>query len=249
MKLTPINLTGERPRLSAAWIEAGKKSRAMARPSNVAENELILYGEIGYDWWTGEGLTAGTVQEFLKNLPNGTEEISVRINSPGGDVFEGVAMYNLLINSGLKVNVKIDALAASIATIIAMAGNHISMAGNGQFMIHKAWTVAAGNADDMRSTAALLDSIDKGSIISTYAARTKISDSELEAMMTGETWLDAKAALDKGFINEIAELRRPSSADTAAADKAAADLKAQNSQLENSRLRNKHNKMRARLVA
>lgn len=217
---------GNRPRPSEFMRNAWLSCRNLAHPQNASETELVLYGEIGYDWWSDSGLTAKTVTDFLAKLPNGTTEISVRINSPGGDVFEGVAMYNALINSGLKVNVSIDALAASIATVIAMAGDHIKMAGNGQFMIHKAWTVAAGNADDMRSTADLLDSIDSGSIASTFQARTGMHEADILEMMKAETWMDAKKALDNKFINEIAELKKPAPApapDTEADAKAKAE--------------------------
>jgi len=236
-----------RPRPSEVMRNAWLACRNLAAPQNASETELVLYGEIGYDWWSDSGLTAKTVTDFLAKLPNGTTEISVRINSPGGDVFEGVAMYNALINSGLKVHVKIDALAASIATVISMAGDTIEMAGNGQFMIHKAWTVAAGNADDMRSTADLLDSIDSGSIASTFGARTGLEESEILDLMKAETWFDAKAAKEKGFIDTIADLKgKPKAPEATESD---ANAKAEKAQLENSRLRNTHNKMRARLAA
>ncbi len=207
MKRQPINFSGERPRPNQAILAAWQQCRATAAPQNVSETDLILYGEIGYDWWTDGGITAETVSKFLAGLPNGTTEINVRINSPGGDVFEGVAIYNALLNSGLTINVKIDALAASIATVIAMAGHTVEMAGNGQYMIHKAWTIAAGNADDMRSTAGLLDSIDNGSIVATFEARTGLTEKEIIDMMAAETWMDAKTAKEKGFVDSVAALR------------------------------------------
>lgn len=207
MKRLPINCTGERPKPNQAILAAWQQCRAIAAPQNASETDLILYGEIGYDFWTGGGNTAEAVAGFLGALPNGTEEINVRINSPGGDAFEGIAIYNALLNSGLKINIKIDALAASIATVISMVGHTVEMAGNGQFMIHKAWTIAMGNADDMRSTATLLDSIDVGSIAATYSARTGLSTQEITDLMSVETWMDAKTAKEKGFVDTIAALR------------------------------------------
>lgn len=245
MKRQPINITGERPRPSNAIIKAWQQCRAIAAPTNASETDLILYGEIGYDYWTDSGITADSVSKFLAALPNGTTEINVRINSPGGDVFEGVAIYNVLFNSGLTINVKIDALAASIATVIAMAGHTVEMAGNAQWMIHKAWTIAMGNAEDMRSTANLLESIDNGSITATYAARTGLEEKEISDLMAAETWMDAKTAKAKGFVDSIAPLRgKPETApDTSEAD---AKAKAQD---ETFRQRNALNKMRASLAA
>lgn len=237
MKTKPINFNGKPPERPSALVKAWAKAKAVARPANAAETDLILYGEIGYDWWTDGGITAEAVSKFLAGLPNGTTEINVRINSPGGDVFEGIAIYNALLNSGLKVNVKIDALAASIATVIAMAGDTISMAGNGQFMIHKAWTIAMGNAEDMRGTADLLDSIDSGSIISTYVARTGLTEKEAGDMMAAETWMDAKSAKEKGFVDSIEPLKAKP-----------AESGAEN-EITTFRQRNIANRMRAELTA
>lgn len=251
MKLRPpINCAVGRQRPSTAIPAAWQQCRNLSAPKNASETDLIMYGEIGYDYWTGGGITAESVSKFLASLPNGTTEINVRINSPGGDVFEGVAIYNALLNSGLTVNIKIDALAASIATVIAMAGHTIEMAGNGQFMIHKAWTIAMGNADDMRSTAALLDSIDVGSIVATFEARTGMSAKEITDLMAVETWMDAKTAKDKKFVDSIAELRGPPepSPDPNQAHNKLKEA-AEAAQNETFRQRNALNKMRATLAA
>jgi len=206
MKKTPITFAFDRPqasdRLKTAWCAA--RNAATAKAS--ATNELLLYDVIGLDFWTGGGITPGMVNDWLDKLPADTTEIVVRINSPGGSVFDGVAIYNALVNSGKRVVVKIDSLAASIASIIAMAGDEISIAGNGQIMIHKAWSWAVGNADDFLKEAAALESID-GALVATYVARTGQSAEAITKMMGEETWLNAEAAKEKGFVETIQSLK------------------------------------------
>ncbi|MGH6879151.1 MAG: head maturation protease, ClpP-related [Rhizomicrobium sp.] len=120
---------------------AGSFCRAATASAGVSE--LYLYGEIG------EGAIAATdVVEALGKIPRGNT-IRVRMNSPGGDIFDGVAIYNLFAQSSARVEVCIDALAASMASVIAMAGDDIAIAGNASMMIHEAWGVTYGNADDM----------------------------------------------------------------------------------------------------
>jgi len=229
MKRSPINMA-ERPqqprRLAEVW-QAAKPAKPIKA---AAANELLIYDSIGEDFWTGGGITHQNVVDFIAALPADTAEIVVRINSPGGDVFEGVGIYNALVNSGKRIVVKIDSLAASIASIIAMAGDEISIAGNGQMMIHRAWTFAYGNAEDFLKEAATLESID-GSIIDTYAARTGQTADDLKPMLSAETWLDAKTALEKGFVDKVDELKgkqKESAPDTSAAQQRLNILRQQN---------------------
>lgn len=165
--------------------------------------EIWIYDDIGPDWM-GLVSSKGIISELAKAKG---KPVTVRINSPGGDVVEAQAIYNALrrhSNDGGKVSVEIDALAASAASFIAMAGDSISIAENAMLMIHKAWSVSVGNADAMRSTAEVLDKFD-GILAATYAARSKMDAQEVMALLEAETWLDANETVAKGFADEVGQ--------------------------------------------
>ena len=128
--------------------------------------------------------------------------LTVRLNSPGGDVFDGIAIYNQLAQSGKPVRVEILGMAASAASVIAMAGDEIAIAENAFLMIHNAWGIVAGNKVDMRSFAAVLDQID-AALVATYARRTGGDAGEIAAMMDAETWLAGPEAIERGFAGEL----------------------------------------------
>lgn len=155
--------------------------------------ELLVYGSIGGD------VSARGVAEALKSVKGG---LTVRINSPGGDVFEGMAIHNLL--AARKPLVIIDGLAASIASVIAMAGQKIRMHAGSMLMIHKPWTTAGGNSNDLQKSADLLNQIEQ-TMVAAYTKRVKMSAEALASMLEKETWLDAEQALESGFIDEIIE--------------------------------------------
>lgn len=161
--------------------------------------EVLIYEDIGESWWGG--VSAKRFAEDLKALGNLTE-INVRINSAGGDVFEGLAIYNTLLRHNAKVTVDVDGLAASIASVIAMAGDEVRMAENAMLMIHDPWSVAMGGAADFRAMADVLDKC-KDSIVMTYQAKSKLDAAELAALMAAETWLSASEAKEKGFADSI----------------------------------------------
>lgn len=163
-------------------------------------HEILIYGVIGETLF-GDGTTARQVAEQLAEIDS-SDDIRVRINSPGGLAHEGIAIYNLLAERAERVTVDIDALAASAATVIAMAGSTIRMATNAQFMIHKPFTFVYSHADDMRKMADVLDQIE-GSLIATYRTRTTASEDELREMMAEETYLTAAEAKGLGFVDEI----------------------------------------------
>ena len=163
--------------------------------------EVLIYEDIG-DGWMG-GLSAKRFADDLNALGKLTE-INVRINSPGGSVFDGIAIYNTLIKNGAKIIVDIDGLAASISSVIAMAGNEIRMASNALFMIHDPWGVFAGNADELRTQAELLDKV-QGTLVDTYLNKATASKADIEQMMASETWMTADEALDHGFIDSISD--------------------------------------------
>ncbi|NTW99600.1 MAG: Clp protease ClpP [Geobacteraceae bacterium] len=162
-----------------------------------AEATLFLYDEIGA--W---GITAKDFTAELSGVTAGT--INLRLNSPGGDVFDGFTIHNLLKEHPAKVKVQVDGLAASIASIIAMAGDEVRMAKNAFMMIHNAWSGLMGNAEDMRKMADTLDKID-GQLVKTYQDKTGSTQRDIRQMMADETWLTADEAVSKGFADSIGD--------------------------------------------
>jgi len=166
-----------------------------------------LYDEIGY--W---GVTAKDFRDQLKTV---TGDFTLRINSPGGDVFDGIAMFNDILAHPGKVKVEISGIAASIASVIAMAGDTIEIAPNAFFMIHNAWTFAYGNRHDMESTAEILGQIDEA-IARTYVGRSKVGIRSVREMMDDETWMGSAAAIDKGFADTLMSVDAPETVETQA---------------------------------
>ncbi len=179
----------------------------MPRPANglivdtkAAGNPTIyIYDEIGPSYWGLIG--ADTIVEALQQIGE-VPEIDVRINSPGGSVFEASAIFNHLRENKAKINVKIDGLAASAASVIAMVGDKITIANNAMIMIHEAWTIAMGPKSEMLKTADLLGKID-GQLIQTYVDRTGNQPDEIKDWVEAETWFTAQEAVDNGFADEI----------------------------------------------
>ncbi len=174
--------------------------RVVARGTDAAE--LYIYGVIGGDWF-GEGITAKQVADDLKALGK-VKTIDVRINSEGGNVFDGKAIYSLLMDNRADINVKIDGLAASAASFIAMAGDTIEIAEGAFVMIHDAYGVSFGRAEEMRAYADLLDTVNT-SIVDVYKARTKQDAKKIMKWMKDETWFTAKEAVANGFADKMTE--------------------------------------------
>jgi ATP-dependent protease ClpP protease subunit len=164
--------------------------------------EIWLYELIGEDFWTGGGTTANEFRKELAEIK--ASQIDLHINSPGGDVFDGLAIYNLIKQHPAKVTTYIDGLAASIASVIAMAGDEIYMAENALFMIHKPYMLTVGNDDDHEKSKELLKTVG-GSIAKSYASKTGKLEDELLEMMKVTTWFEADAAVSFGFVDEITE--------------------------------------------
>ena len=160
--------------------------------------EIWLYDPIGNSYF-GDSISAKQFSKELTALGK-VDSISLRINSPGGDVFDGFAIYNQLKQHPATVVVSVDGLAASIASIIAMAGDSIKIAANAMMMIHDPQGVAVGDAGEMNRVAALLQTV-KGNLADTYAARTAQSKADIEAWMADETWLTAEEAVRYGFAD------------------------------------------------
>lgn len=172
-----------------------------------SRGEIWLYDQIGESFW-GDGISAKTFQKELSALGRVTT-LNVRINSPGGDVFDGLAIYNQLKTHPARVVVDVDGLAASIASVIAMAGDEVRMAANSMMMIHNPHGMAVGDANEMQRVAALLQQV-KGSLSDTYAARTGQQKDQLSAWMDDETWMSAETAVQYGFADVVTDAQQVS---------------------------------------
>lgn len=173
---------------------------------NSSENpevaELYLYGTIGNGWF--DDITSGNVKEFLNT--SDVSQLNVHVNSGGGDVFESIAIHNLLKSHSAKISIYIDGLAGSGASVIAMAGDEIIMPRNAMMMIHKAWTVAAGNADEFRKVANDMDKIDHA-VTESYTGRFVGEREELVTLLTNEEWLTADECMALGFCDSVGEIQ------------------------------------------
>ncbi len=174
--------------------------RVVARGNDSAE--IYLYGAIGGDWF-GEGVTAKQFADDLKALGS-VKTIDLRINSEGGSVFDGKAMYSLLNEHKAKIIVHIDGLAASAASFVAMAGDEIQIAEGGFVMVHNAFMIAVGDAREMRKSADMLDTVNN-TIIDVYTTRTKGDRKAIAKLMDDETWMTSAEAVKNGFADKMVE--------------------------------------------
>lgn len=181
-----------------------KQAQAPFRVTNksATKAEMVIYGGIGPDFWgDGSMISAKQISDELNKLDKTVNEIVVRINSPGGDVFDGISIYNRLKQHKAKVTVYIDGLAASIASIIALAGDEIIIGEGALYMIHLPWTWAIGNRNDLDNTVNRLLDVEE-QLISIYQKKTKLDRSEIKKMLEDETWLDSSAAIELGFVDK-----------------------------------------------
>jgi ATP-dependent Clp endopeptidase proteolytic subunit ClpP len=164
--------------------------------------EILIYEEIGASFWGG-GVSPSQFAQDLKALGD-IKTLNVRINSPGGDVFDGATIYNLLAQHSATVNIYVDGLAASAASLVAMAGDKICMADNAMMMIHNAWGCMAGDANDLRIFADVLQKVSE-TMCNTYAKRSGMKASDVQALMDKETWFNAQECVDEGLADEIVQ--------------------------------------------
>jgi ATP-dependent Clp protease protease subunit len=167
-----------------------------------SRGEIWLYDPVGASFW-GDAMSAKMFQKELTALGK-VDSITLHINSPGGDVFDGFAIYNALKQHPARITAAVDGLAASIASIIAMSGDTIKVAANAMMMIHDPQGGAMGDANEMRRVAALLDTV-KGNLAQTYVERTQNSRADIEAWMADETWLTADACVERGFADAVTD--------------------------------------------
>lgn len=165
--------------------------------------EILIYDQIGKDWWTNEGVGAKEFAAQLKEIPKG-RAITVCLNSPGGNVHDGMAIYNLLRERKEDVTCRIDGVAASIASVIALAGKELRMPRNALLMIHDPYGICTGDADEMRRMADGLDR-HKDAIVAVYHAKTGKPKSEISEKMSAETWMAGEDAKAFGFADTLTE--------------------------------------------
>lgn len=169
------------------------------RNEDTGSAELIFNGPISEDTWFGDEITPAM---FRNELSKVSGDLTVWLNSPGGDVFAASQIYTMLRNHKGKVTVKIDGIAASAASVVAMAGDETLIAPTGMLMIHNPSTVAFGNKEAMQKAIELLDEV-KESIINAYEEKSALSRSKIARMMDEETWLNAKKAQSLGLVDGI----------------------------------------------
>ncbi|WP_219209210.1 head maturation protease, ClpP-related [Variovorax boronicumulans] len=165
------------------------------------EASISIYDSIG-ESWDGQGFTSKRMSAALRSI--GARDVVVNVNSPGGDFFEGVAIYNMLREHKAKVTIRVMGLAASAASVIAMAGDEILMGDGAFLMVHNAWAVAIGNRHDMADAAARLEPFD-AAMAQVYASRSGLSVAEAAALMDKETWINSTQAVEDGFATGLIE--------------------------------------------
>lgn len=166
--------------------------------------EVYIYGEIDdFKWW-GDEVTPTDIKEELEKLKD-VDEINVYVNSPGGGVFAGVAIYNELKRFNKPVTSYIDGIAASIASLIVLAADKVVMPSNAIYMIHNPWSCVCGNASEMRDVADKLDKITDSTLVTTYKAKTGLSEEKIKELLAEETWMNGEEAAELGFVDEVLE--------------------------------------------
>jgi len=183
------------------WVknETKGEGEGVGEGENKSGRTLYLDGVISESTWWGDEVTP---KMFKDDLYSGDGDITVWINSPGGDVFAAAQIYNMLKEYPGMVTVKIDGIAASAASVVAMAGAKVYVSPVSMLMVHNPWTFAWGDSEDMRKTKDMLDEVKQG-IINAYEAKTGMSRVKLANMMDDETWMNAKKAVELGFADEI----------------------------------------------
>lgn len=178
-----------------------KKFEVVAKDNKSAE--IYLYDAVGAGYFGG--ISADSFVKELNALGK-VRDINLYINSDGGDVFDGSTIYSRLVQHPANVSVYVDGLAASIASLIAMAGNKIYISDQGMMMIHNPWGAISGTAEDLRKRADTMDKI-RANLVGAYARRTGLTEQVISEMMHGETWMSASESLTKGFVDEIVQER------------------------------------------
>lgn len=194
----------------ASWVDAPRAAETGG------DDVISIFDVIGEDWWTGGGFTAKRAAAALRSI--GDRDVVVQVNSPGGDMFEGIAIYNLLRAHKGKVTVQVLGWAASAASIIAMAGDEIVMGLGSFMMVHNAWGMVVGNRHDLAEAATLFEGFDSA-IVDIYQARTGADRKAIVKLMDAETFMGASDAVANKFADRVDEgLKLETSAQNCADD-------------------------------
>jgi ATP-dependent Clp protease protease subunit len=184
------------PKVFEKWTADAAGIRSVERDDNV----ITMFDVIGEDFWSGGGITAKTVSAQLRAI--GPRPVEVQINSPGGDMFEGIAIYNVLREHPQPITVKIMGMAASAASIIAMAGDDIQIGAASFFMIHNCWVVAVGNRNDLAEMSDFLEPFDQA-MVDLYASRTTQDPKQIAKWMDAETYMSGSTSIERGFADSL----------------------------------------------
>ncbi len=162
--------------------------------------EITIYGVIGFSWWY-ESFSENDLDDALKQA--GNNDIYINLNSPGGDAFGGISIFNRLKRHPGRVTIQVDGWACSAASIIAMAADELIMGLGSMFMIHEASNIVWGTKQEMRKEADVLEELEEG-LIDIYMTKAKLSREEVRSKMDAETWFSATSAVEAGFANKVA---------------------------------------------
>jgi ATP-dependent Clp protease, protease subunit len=191
--------------LFQANLKSPRLYKVEASAANNDEATIFMYDVIGYDWWSGGGITAIDFAKDLSALEtSGVKKVHLRINSPGGDVFEGRAIVAAMQRTKMTLVAHIDGLAASASSFIAVHAHEVEITDGAFIMIHNGWTIAVGDRHAFTKTAGLLEKVD-GTIADDYAKKTGIDKNQLSAFMDDETWFSAAEAVANKFADRIEE--------------------------------------------
>ncbi|WP_439572626.1 head maturation protease, ClpP-related [Phreatobacter sp.] len=214
-----------RPEVVERWTAEAAGIRAVEQGDNV----ITMFDVIGEDFWSGGGITAKRVTAQLRAI--GSRPVEVQINSPGGDMFEGIAIYNILREHPQPITVKVMGMAASAASIIAMAGDTIEIGAASFVMIHNCWVLALGNRHDLRETSDFLEPFD-AAMADVYAARSAQDRVDIVRWMDAETYMSGSQAIERGFADALLPADRITvDPDAKAAARAVNDLRCMELQL------------------
>jgi ATP-dependent protease ClpP protease subunit len=170
--------------------------------TNSDSMQLDLFGVVGGDFWSDGGITRDTFAKILKDIPNSVKNVDVRLSSPGGDVFEGRAIANLMADHRARFDINVIAECCSIASIIAMAGDSVHMSEGSVFLVHRCHTIALGNSKELKALSQDLEKIDND-FVDTYKKKTKMKEKDIIDLMDENRYMDAKEAKKLGFVDSI----------------------------------------------
>ncbi|MCX5518457.1 Clp protease ClpP [Kaistia defluvii] len=214
-----------KPQVFEQWGADAAGVRAIERGDNI----ITMFDTVGEDFWSGGGITAKKVASQLRAI--GDRPIEIQINSPGGDMFEGIAIYNVLREHPQGITIKVMGMAASAASIIAMAGDRIEIGAASFLMIHNCWVMAVGNRHDMAETAEWLAPFDQA-MVDLYAARSGQKAADIAKWMDAETFMSGSQAIERGFAEALLSADQMTvDEDAQASDRSVNELRAMELQL------------------